>query len=382
MGINKEIISLILAGGKGTRLGVLTERYAKPAVPYGGECRLIDFPLSNSINSGINNIGVIVQHKPIGIYRHIISSETWSLKKNKKINIDFLPPSKENDIHNEYTGTANAIYQNLKYIEKFNPKYVLILSGDHIYKMDYNKMLESHKKNNADITISAIKVQMKEASRFGIINVREDNSIYEFEEKPKKPKSDKASMGIYIFNYDIIKKYLIEDERNELSSHDFGKDIIPKMLNDNRRLFCYEFKGYWKDVGTIESLWQANMNLLNKENNLNLHDEFWKIYSTNKFKYNKSKVDITGTIKHSIISENCIIEGYVENCVLFPNVHIKEGAIVKNSVILTNTKVESNSVINKAIIGGDTIINNNIKVGDGINLIAIGPERNIEKDVV
>lgn len=382
MGINKEIISLILAGGKGTRLGVLTERYAKPAVPYGGECRLIDFPLSNSINSGINNIGVIVQHKPIGIYRHIISSETWSLKKNKKINIDFLPPSKENDIHNEYTGTANAIYQNLKYIEKFNPKYVLILSGDHIYKMDYNKMLESHKKNNADITISAIKVQMKEASRFGIINVREDNSIYEFEEKPKKPKSDKASMGIYIFNYDIIKKYLIEDERNELSSHDFGKDIIPKMLNGNRRLFCYEFKGYWKDVGTIESLWQANMNLLNKENNLNLHDEFWKIYSTNKFKYNKSKVDITGTIKHSIISENCIIEGYVENCVLFPNVHIKEGAIVKNSVILTNTKVESNSVINKAIIGGDTIINNNIKVGDGINLIAIGPERNIEKDVV
>ena len=382
MGINKEIISLILAGGKGTRLGVLTERYAKPAVPYGGECRLIDFPLSNSINSGINNIGVIVQHKPVGIYKHIINSETWKLKENKKINIDFLPPCKEKDKDNEYTGTSNAIYQNLKYIDKFNPKYVLILSGDHIYKMNYNKMLESHKKNNADITISVIKVPIEEASRFGIMDVRVDGSIYEFEEKPKNPKSDKASMGIYIFNYDVLKKYLIEDEKDELSSHDFGKDIIPKMLNDNKRLFSYEFKGYWRDVGTIESLWQANMNLLSKENSLNLHDELWKIYSTNKFEYNKSKIDITGTIKHSIISENCIVEGYVENCVLFPNVHIKEGAIVKDSVILTNTKVESNSVINKAIIGGDTIINNNIKVGDGKKLIAIGPERTIEDDVV
>ena len=277
----KEIVAMILAGGQGTRLGALTKNIAKPAVPYGGKYRIIDFALSNCLNSGINTVGILTQYKPRELNSHIGIGAPWDLDRRDG-GVSLLSPYKEeNDGGDWYSGTANAIYKNLEYIDNYDPEYVLILSGDQIYKMDYSKMLEYHKKNKADATIAVIEVTYEEAKRFGIMNTNDDLSIYEFEEKPKNPKGTLASMGIYIFNWKVLRKYLIDDAVDETSENDFGKNIIPNMLNDGHTLFAYPFKGYWKDVGTIESFWEASMDLLRKENELNLYDNNWRICTVN-----------------------------------------------------------------------------------------------------
>ena len=276
----KEIVALILAGGQGSRLGILTKRTAKPAVPFGGKYRIIDFALSNCSNSGIYTVGILTQYRPLVLNSHIGIGIPWDLDRNDG-GVSLLPPYMKEYGGNWYKGTANAIYQNRSYIDSFDPKYVLILSGDHIYKMDYLKLLAFHKEKHADATIGAINVTLKEASRFGILNTREDGSIYEFEEKPKAPKSTLASMGIYIFNWKTLRKFLKKDEANEKSSNDFGKNILPMMLNEGKKLFAFPFSGYWKDVGTIPSYWEANMDFLSDKNTLTIYDKSWKIYSVN-----------------------------------------------------------------------------------------------------
>ena len=276
----QEVVAMLLAGGQGSRLGVLTQKLAKPAVPFGGKYRIIDFPLSNCVNSGIDAVGVLTQYQPLVLNEYIGSGQPWDLDGNNS-GVSVLSPYQQVKGADWYSGTANAIYQNINYIDRYNPDYVVILSGDHIYKMDYSKMIAEHKANNADCTIAVIDVPIAEASRFGIMNTNPDGSIYEFEEKPEKPKSTNASMGIYVFSYDKLRKYLIEDEETEGSSHDFGKDILPKMLDDGLRMFAYQFQGYWKDVGTIDSLWESNMDLLDPNVPLDLTDESWKIYSRN-----------------------------------------------------------------------------------------------------
>ena len=277
----KEIVAMILAGGQGSRLGVLTKDVAKPAVSFGGKYRIIDFPLSNCSNSGIYTVGVLTQYKPLDLNSHIGIGDPWDLDRRDG-GVSILPPYQGAKGGDWYKGTANAIYQNIEFVDRYNPEYVLILSGDHIYKMDYDNMLKFHKDNKSDATIAVIKVPIEEASRFGIMNTRKDNSIYEFEEKPKMPKSRNASMGIYIFNWKVLKHYLKEDENDINSSNDFGKNIIPKMLKAERKMMAYPFDGYWKDVGTIESLWEANMDLIERDNGLNLYDNEWKIYSQNQ----------------------------------------------------------------------------------------------------
>ena len=376
----KEIVAMILAGGQGSRLGVLTKDLAKPAVPFGGKYKIIDFPLSNCSNSGIYTVGVLTQYKPLELNSHIGIGDTWDLdRRNGGVRI--LPPYQKEKGGDWYKGTANAIYQNVAFIEMHDPEYVLILSGDHIYKMDYDKMLDFHKEKQADATIAVIDVPLKEASRFGIMNTNEDLSIYEFEEKPANPKSTNASMGIYIFNWKALKKALEEDELDETSSNDFGKNIIPKMLNEGRKLVAYPFKGYWKDVGTIESLWEANMDLLKDENELSLHDDEWKIYSANPVRpaqYMGPKAEV----KNSLIVEGCIVHGTVENSVLFQGVHVGEGTVIKNSVVMPNTIIEKNSIIEKAIIGSEVHILSNCKVGDGDSIAVIASSENIVEKVV
>ena len=379
MNNNREIVGMILAGGQGTRLGVLTERLAKPAVPYGGRYRLIDFPLSNCVNSGIDTVGVVTQYKPKAIYKHIGNGEAWDLKKVDETGISFLPPYTEEDKDNCYTGTANAIYQNIEYIDKYNPKYVLILSGDHIYKMDYTEMLDHHKKMNADATIAVLEVPMEEASRFGIMNTNEDSTIYSFEEKPKEPKSNKASMGIYIFSWEILKEYLIKDERLNSSSHDFGKDVIPAMLKDDRKMVSFSFKGYWRDVGTVESLWQANMDLLNNECELSINDK-WKISSANVPDYDKCQISRTAIIKNCILGDNCEIEGCIDTSVLSKGVKVGEGSVIENSVILENTIIEPHVIISNAIIGGDSIIKEGSVIVERESITVVGPKRMVSQN--
>ncbi len=373
----KEIVAMILAGGQGSRLGVLTKDLAKPAVPFGGKYKIIDFPLSNCSNSGIYTVGVLTQYKPLELNSHIGIGDTWDLdRRNGGVRI--LPPYQKEKGGDWYKGTANAIYQNVAFIEMHDPEYVLILSGDHIYKMDYDKMLDFHKEKQADATIAVIDVPLKEASRFGIMNTNDDLSIYEFEEKPENPKSTNASMGIYIFNWNILKKALEEDELDELSSNDFGKNIIPKMLEEGRKLVAYPFKGYWKDVGTIESLWEANMDLLKDENELSLHDDEWKIYSANPVRP-AQYIGSEAKIKNSLIVEGCIVNGIVENSVLFQGVHVGENTVIRNSVIMPNTIIEENSVIDKAIIGSEVHILSNCNVGNGDSISVIASNENIEE---
>ncbi|WP_317312188.1 glucose-1-phosphate adenylyltransferase [Clostridium thermobutyricum] len=379
MNNNREIVGMILAGGQGTRLGVLTERLAKPAVPYGGRYRLIDFPLSNCVNSGIDTVGVVTQYKPKAIYKHIGNGEAWDLKKVDETGISFLPPYTDEDKDNCYTGTANAIYQNIEYIDKYNPKYVLILSGDHIYKMDYTEMLDHHKKMNADATIAVLEVPMEEASRFGIMNTNEDSTIYSFEEKPKEPKSNKASMGIYIFSWEILKEYLIKDERLNSSSHDFGKDVIPAMLKDDRKMVSFSFKGYWRDVGTVESLWQANMDLLNNECELSINDK-WKISSANVPDYDKCQISRTAIIKNCILGDNCEIEGCIDTSVISKGVKVGEGSVIENSVILENTIIEPHVIISNAIIGGDSIIKEGSVIVERESITVVGPKRMVSQN--
>lgn len=373
----KEIVAMILAGGQGSRLGVLTKDLAKPAVPFGGKYKIIDFPLSNCSNSGIYTVGVLTQYKPLELNSHIGIGDTWDLdRRNGGVRI--LPPYQKEKGGDWYKGTANAIYQNVAFIEMHDPEYVLILSGDHIYKMDYDKMLDFHKEKQADATIAVIDVPLKEASRFGIMNTNDDLSIYEFEEKPENPKSTNASMGIYIFNWKVLKRALEEDELDELSSNDFGKNIIPKMLEEGRKLVAYPFKGYWKDVGTIESLWEANMDLLKDENKLSLHDDEWKIYSANPVRP-AQYIGPEAKIKNSLIVEGCIVNGIVENSVLFQGVHVGENTVIRNSVIMPNTIIEENSVIDKAIIGSEVHILSNCNVGNGDSISVIASNENIEE---
>ena len=359
--IKKEMIAMLLAGGQGSRLGVLTSKVAKPAVAFGGKYRIIDFPLSNCINSGIDTVGVLTQYQPLRLNTHIGIGIPWDLDRNVG-GVSVLPPYEKSQNSEWYTGTANAIYQNLEYMEQYHPEYVLILSGDHIYKMDYKIMLDYHKANNADITIAAMPVPIEEASRFGVVVTDNDNKITEFEEKPEHPKSNLASMGIYIFNWKQLRKELISDMTAEGSHHDFGKDIIPNFLNANKRLYAYKFEGYWKDVGTIDSLWEANMDLLNKNNELNLDDPNWKIY-TEDIPTLPHYVGPTGKVEHCYINQGAIIRGEAVDSVLFNNVDIDEGAFVSQAVLMPNVKVGKGAKIYRAIVADGVKIDDGAVVG-------------------
>ena len=370
----KEMIAMILAGGQGSRLKMLTKNTAKPAIPFGGKYRIIDFTLSNCSNSGIDTVGVLTQYQPLTLNSHIGIGIPWDLDRNNG-GVTLLPPYMHESGGNWYKGTANAIYQNTNFIDSYDPEYVLILSGDHIYKMDYSKMLDFHKEKCADATIAVIEVPIDEAPRFGIMNTTIDNKIYEFEEKPQNPKNNMASMGVYIFNWKFLKNFLKDDENNKLSNNDFGKNIIPAMLKIEKRLFAYPFKGYWKDVGTIKSLWEANMDLIDDNNELNIHDETWKIYSINPInpaQYIGPKAIVT----NSLVVEGCIVLGEVSNSVLFQGVTIGKNSKISNSVIMPNTKIADNVIIDKAIIGDNVIIRGHslIGVSDDITLIAEGTE--------
>lgn len=378
--VKKEIVAMILAGGQGSRLGVLTKNLAKPAVPFGGKYRIIDFPLSNCSNSGIYTVGVLTQYKPLELNSHIGIGDTWDLDRRDG-GVRILPPYQKEKGGDWYKGTANAIYQNIEFIDRYEPEYVLILSGDHIYKMDYDEMLEFHKQKEADATIAVIEVPMHEASRFGIMNTNDDLSIYEFEEKPENPKSNNASMGIYIFNWKSLKKFLQEDEMDESSSNDFGKNIIPKMLNDGNRLVAYPFKGYWKDVGTIESLWEANMDLLKSENELSLYDDEWRIYSANPLRP-AQYIGPNAKVRGSLIVEGCIVHGTVENSVLFQGVYVGKDTVIKDAVIMPNTKIEADSVIQKAIIGSEVHIKRNCKVGSGETIAVIASNEEVREESI
>jgi len=373
----KKIMAMILAGGQGSRLGVLTKKLAKPAVPFGGKYRIIDFTLSNCSNSDIDAVGVLTQYRPLVLNSHIGIGSPWDLDRSTG-GVSLLPPYMKENGGEWYKGTADAIYQNRHFIDAYDPEYVLILSGDHIYKMDYSKMLEYHKEKGADATIAVFKVPLEEASRFGIMNTDEHSKIYEFDEKPKKPKSDLASMGIYIFNWKLLKKYLKEDAIDEKSSHDFGKNIIPKMLHSGRKMYAYAFKGYWKDVGTIESYWQANMDLIEEGNSLNIFDKNWKIYSVNPTRP-PQYIGPNADVKGSFIPEGCVILGKVHNSVLFPGVYVGENTYINRSVIMQNCKIGSNVTIDKAIIGTEAEVVDNCIVGNGEE-IAVVPEGSKTKE--
>ena len=348
----------------------MTKDIAKPAVPFGGKYRIIDFPLSNCSNSGIYTVGVLTQYKPLDLNAYIGIGDPWDLDRRNG-GVTILPPYQSENGGAWYKGTANAIYQNIQFVDRYEPEYVLILSGDHIYKMDYYKMLDFHKSHNADATIAVIDVPLDEASRFGIMNTNEDNTIYEFEEKPKNPKSTNASMGVYIFKWSVLKEYLIQDEMDKDSSNDFGKNIIPKMLDSGRKLVAYPFKGYWKDVGTIESLWEANMDLLKIDNELNLYDSEWRIYSDNQVRP-AQHIGEKAKIANSLIVEGCIVNGEVEDSILSQGVTIGKNTIIKDSVIMPNVKIGDNVRIEKAIVGNDSIINNYCHIGDGKNIEVVG----------
>ena len=357
-----ECVAMLLAGGQGSRLGILTKDVAKPAVPFGGKYRIIDFPLSNCVNSGIYTIGVLTQYQPLELNDYIGNGQPWDLDRlNGGVHI--LSPYQQIKGADWYKGTANAIYQNINFIDRYDPEYVLILSGDHIYKMDYSDMLDYHKKNQADCTIAVIEVDWDEASRFGLMFTNPDGSIYEFKEKPKNPESNKASMGVYIFNWAALKKYLTDDENDEKSSNDFGKDVIPKMLADGQRLFAYGFNGYWKDVGTIESLWEANLDLLNPNADIDLSDDSWRIYSRTPVAP-PHYISSDASVKNSIIAEGCEISGDIDFSVLFENVTVEQGAIVKDSIIMPGTVVRSGAVVQYAIIAEDAVIECGAMVGE------------------
>ncbi|MBU3178107.1 glucose-1-phosphate adenylyltransferase [Clostridium estertheticum] len=377
--VKKEMIAMILAGGQGSRLKQLTKMTAKPAVPFGGKYRIIDFSLSNCSNSDIDTVGVLTQYQPLALNSHIGIGAPWDLDRRNG-GVSLLPPYQSEDGGNWYKGTADAIFQNTNYIDSFDPEYVLILSGDHIYKMDYSKMLDYHKEKGADVTIAVIEVPKDECSRFGIMNTLEDGSIFEFEEKPKEPKSNLASMGVYIFNWSALKQLLKDDNRDEISSNDFGKNIIPKMLNNNQKLFAYHFKGYWRDVGTIESLWSANMDLLSDDNELDIHDDKWRIYTVNPM-LPPQYIGPDAIINNAMLNEGCTVLGEVSNCVLFQGVHVGKGSKISNSVIMPNTKIGNNVVIDKAIIGSDVIIRRNSYIGNGRDIIVIEKGREIKADL-
>lgn len=349
-----EMIAMILAGGRGTRLYDLTEKIAKPAVSFGGKYRIIDFPLSNCANSGIDVVGVLTQYESIFLNSYVAQGRRWGLDARDS-GVYVLPPREKDSGFGLYRGTADAIGQNIDFIDQHNPEYVLVLSGDHIYKMDYSWMLSEHKKSEAEATIAVLEVPLKEASRFGIMNTDENDRIIEFEEKPAKPKSNLASMGIYIFNWKSLRKALIADEKNEQSSHDFGKDIIPAFLSENKKLVAYRFGGYWKDVGTVDSLWEANMDLLDSQSGINLNDKGWKIYSEDQT-LPPHFVSEGGSVNNSLINQGSTIDGHVKHSVVFANVDIEEGAEVTDSVLLSGVTVKKGAKLNRVIVMEDLVL--------------------------
>ncbi len=365
----KTCIAMLLAGGQGSRLGILTKNVAKPAVPYGGKYRIIDFPLSNCTNSGIDTVGVLTQYQPLELNAYIGSGAPWDLDLSNG-GVFVLPPYQKGKVGEWYRGTANAIYQNMAFIEQYNPDYVLILSGDHIYKMDYNAMLNFHIRHGADATIAVREVPWEEASRFGIMNTDGDDNIVEFEEKPKNPKSNKASMGVYIFTWEKLRKYLTADEADKKSSNDFGKNIIPAMLNDKQVMCAYNFDGYWKDVGTIESLWEANMDLLTTPMPIDLHDKKWRIYARNPGMA-PHYIAKGAFVQDSLITEGCEVYGNVKHSVLFAGVVIEEGACVQDSVIMPGSVVKRGAVVRRAIVSENAVVGAGSFVGEETGNIAV-----------
>ena len=369
--MGKEIVAMILAGGRGTRLKELTAKVAKPAVYFGGKYRIIDFPLSNCANSGIDVVGVLTQYESVLLGTYVGSGTKWGLDGNNSL-AAILPARERGEVGATwYAGTADAIYQNISFLNQYDPEYVLILSGDHIYKMDYEEMLNVHKEKGADLTVAVLNVSLKEASRFGIMNTDDKGYIYEFEEKPEKPKSTLASMGIYIFSYKELRKYLIADAADENSKHDFGMNIIPAMLADKKKLYAWTFDGYWKDVGTVESLWQANMDLLNdKELDLYNIKKDWKIYSEDTL----GKPQLIGkdaSVKNSLVTQGCVVNGEVEGSVLFNNVNVGEGAKVIDSVLMPGVLIEEGAVVKKAIIDEGVVVKAGTVVNDEAKEVAL-----------
>ena len=361
MYIKKECVAMLLAGGQGSRLYALTQDMAKPAVPYGGKYRIIDFPLSNCTNSGIDTVGVLTQYQPLVLNDYIGNGQPWDLDKLHG-GVHVLPPYQTNAGASWYEGTANAIYQNMSFIERYDPEYVIILGGDHIYKMDYSKMLQFHKQHQAHSTIAVLDVPMEEASRFGIMTCDEEGRVVDFTEKPKEPKSTLASMGIYIFTWKKLKQYLIENENANSGSKDFGKDIIPAMLAAGERLFAYAFEGYWKDVGTLDSLWEANMDLLSPSVPLDLYDKEWKIYSRN-LNMPPQYIGDKAAVENSMISEGSEINGTVDFSIIFSGAVVEENATVKYSIIMPGTVIKAGAVVEYAIVGEDCVIHENAKIG-------------------
>lgn len=358
---SKKCVAMLLAGGQGSRLGVLTSKIAKPAVPYGGKYRIIDFPLSNCANSGIDTVGILTQYKPLELNDYVGSGKPWDLDRSNG-GVHILPPYQGQKGGNWYKGTANAIYQNLEFISRYNPEYVLVLSGDHIYKMDYSKMINEHTESGAACTIAVMEVTMEEASRFGIMNTREDGTIYEFEEKPAKPKSNLASMGIYVFSWQKLKKYLTEDEANPNSSNDFGKDVIPAMLNAGELMRVYRFGDYWKDVGTVDSLWEANLDLLNPKIDLNLADQNWRIYSRTTG-MPPQYISKDAVVENSLITDGCEVEGKLDYSILFENVTVEEGASVEYSLVMPGAVIKKGAKVRYSIIAENSVIGENAEIG-------------------
>lgn len=357
-----ECIAMLLAGGQGSRLGVLTKNIAKPAVPYGGKYRIIDFPLSNCVNSGIYTVGVLTQYQPLELNDYIGNGGPWDLDRANG-GVHILSPYQQIKGTEWYKGTANAIYQNINFIDRYNPEYVAVLSGDHIYKMDYAKMLQFHKEKNAACTIAMLEVPWEEASRFGLMFTDDDGRITAFEEKPKNPKSNKASMGVYMFTWEKLRQYLIDDENDPGSSNDFGKNVIPAMHEAGERLFAYEFDGYWKDVGTIDSLWEANLDLLNKKANIDLSDPSWKIYGRGTISAPQYVSD-KATVENSIVAEGCEIEGDIDYSVLFSDVKVEEGANVHYSIVMPGAVIKKGAVVQYAMVAENSVIEEGAVIGE------------------
>jgi len=379
--IRKKCVAMLLAGGQGSRLGVLTKHTAKPAIPFGGKYRIIDFPLSNCVNSGIDTVGIMTQYQPLELNDYIGNGGPWGLNRSFG-GVHVLPPYAKSKGSEWYKGTANAIYQNIHFVDRYDPDYVIVLSGDHIYKMDYAKMLDFHKEKGSECTIAVLDVPLKEASRFGIMNLNDDGSIYEFQEKPKEPKSTKASMGIYIFNWSLLKQYLIEDENNPDSSNDFGGDIIPKLIADDKKLYAYLFEGYWKDVGTIESLWEANMDLLDPEIPVQIKDPDFKIYARN-YAQPSSFIANSSNLDNCFVAEGCIIKGKASNSIISVGCEIEDGAVVENSVIMPNTIIKKGAHINYSIIGENCTVCENAVVGtDNKEISIIGHNKTVPDGMV
>lgn len=358
----KECIAMLLAGGQGNRLGLLTRNLAKPAVPFGGKYRIIDFTLSNCTNSGIDTVGVLTQYRPLRLNSYIGNGQPWDLDRLDG-GVYVLPPFMRGKSGEWYKGTANAIAQNIEFIEQYDPRYILVLSGDHIYKMDYNQMLDYHRSKRADCTIAVIEVPLSDANRFGIMNTDHDQRICEFEEKPKAPKSNKASMGVYVFTWQVLKRYLIEDDGDSKSSHDFGKNIIPDMLSDNRNIYAYGFSGYWKDVGTTESLWQSNMDLLESPPVFDLYNPSWKIYGRNQNQPSHFIAPTAG-VKRAIVCEGSVIYGNVYHSVISTGAFVDEGAVIRDSIIMPYVRVERGSLIESSIIAEGAVVGENCTIGE------------------